>query len=52
MKVFRVHPRDISKIVIELPPINVQRKIVEILDSINSLIQMNLKLNDYLSSMQ
>ena len=51
MKVFRVHPRDISKIVIELPPINVQRKIVEILDSINSLIQMNLKLNDYLAEL-
>ena len=48
MKVFRVHPRDISRIVIELPPINAQRKIVEILDSINSLIQINLKLNDYL----
>lgn len=49
MKVFRVHPRDISRIVIELPPINIQRKIVEILDSINSLIQINLKLNDYLA---
>ena len=48
MKVFRVHPRDISRIVIELPPIDVQRNIVEILDSINSLIQLNLKLNDYL----
>ncbi|MGI6032111.1 MAG: restriction endonuclease subunit S [Coriobacteriales bacterium] len=50
MKVFRVHPRDLSRIEISLPEINYQRKTVAILDTIHNQIRLNARLNDYLAA--
>ena len=48
MKVFRVHPADVSRIEIELPHIETQRKVVSILDSIYTKQRINTQLNGYL----
>ena len=48
MKVFRVHPADVSRIELELPHIETQRKVVSILDSIYTKQKINTQLNDYL----
>ena len=49
MKVFRVHPADVSRIEIELPHIETQRKVVSILDSIYTKQRINTQLNGYLA---
>ena len=48
MKVFRVHPRDIAKIEIDLPSIEEQTALVDSMDSIYDKLQLNNRLNDYL----
>ena len=48
MKVFRVRPADVSRIEIELPHIETQRKVVSILDSIYTKQRINTQLNGYL----
>lgn len=50
MKVFRVHPRDISRISIELPTLSIQRKIVSFLDAFYGKIRLNSQLNGYLAA--
>ena len=50
MKVFRVHPADVSRIEIELPHIETQRKVVSILDSIYTKQRINTQLNGYLAA--
>lgn len=49
MKVYRVHPCDLSRIKISLPSIEVQRKIVAFADNIYKKIRINSKINDYLA---
>lgn len=49
MKVFRVHPRDISRIEIKVPNIEKQRAIIKILDQIHFKIRINNRINDYLA---
>ncbi|WP_304424677.1 restriction endonuclease subunit S [uncultured Adlercreutzia sp.] len=49
MKVFRVHPRDIAKIAISLPPLAEQQKIVNLLDAIHDKIMLNRRINDHLA---
>lgn len=51
MKVFRVHPRDISRIEIKVPNIEKQRAIIKILDQIHFKIRINNRINDYLSEL-
>ena len=51
MKVFRVHPADVSRIEIELPHIETQRKVVSILDSIYTKQRINTQLNGYLEKL-
>lgn len=51
MKVFRVHPADVSRIEIELPHIETQRKVVSILDSIYTKQRINTQLNGYLEEL-
>ena len=51
MKVFRVHPKDVARIEIDLPQTEVQHQIVSILDAIYAKQQANSKLNDYLAEM-
>lgn len=48
MKVFRVHPRDISRIEISLPSLEEQSKIVSILDGFHIKMRLNSRINDYL----
>jgi type I restriction enzyme S subunit len=48
MKVFRVHPRDLMRILIDIPDTQTQQKIVSILDSLTNKIDTNRKINDYL----
>ena len=50
MKVFRVHPNDVARIEVDLPPIEIQRKVVAILDAIYAKQQVNAKLNGYLAA--
>lgn len=50
MKVFRVHPRDISRIQIEVPSIEDQVKIVGLLDLFYEKIRLNHQTNDYLAA--
>lgn len=50
MKVFRVHPNDVARIEVELPPISAQKQIVTVLDSIYEKQQVNTKLNGYLAA--
>lgn len=49
MKVFRVHPRDVARIEIELPAIETQRKTVLMLDAIHEKLLVNVRTNGYLS---
>lgn len=49
MKVFRVHPRDISRIEIEIPSLDKQKHVVSVLDAIYSKIRLNTRINDYLA---
>ena len=49
MKVFRVHPRDISRIPIKIPNLITQRTTIKILDQITKLIKLNDRINDYLA---
>lgn len=49
MKVFRVHPKDLLKIPIDIPPIDSQHRIVKILNNISDLMDVNKKINDYLA---
>jgi type I restriction enzyme S subunit len=48
MKVFRVHPRDVARIEIELPTIETQRKTVVMLDAIHEKLLVNVRTNGYL----
>lgn len=48
MKVFRVHPRDISQIEIEVPSLDSQIKISHILNAITSKIEINNQINEKL----
>lgn len=50
MKVFRVHPRDIAKIEVNLPDIETQNKVVSFLDSIYEKRNASSRLNDYLAA--
>ena len=51
MKVFRVHPKDVARIEIDLPQTEVQHQIVSILDAIHAKQQTNSKLNGYLEEL-
>lgn len=51
MKVFRVHPRDIAKIEVNLPDIVTQNKVVRILDAIYEKCSNINRLNDYLEEL-
>ena len=48
MKVFRVHPSDVSRIEVQLPSIETQQQMVTVLDAIYSKQHVNAKLNGYL----
>ena len=48
MKVYRVHPRDIGRIEIEVPDINEQKKIIDILNPFNGKIELNNQMNQTL----
>ena len=50
MKVFRVHPSDVSRIEVHLPSIEAQQQVVTVLDAIYSKQQANAKLNGYLAA--
>lgn len=50
MKVFRVHPSDVSRIEVHLPSIEAQQQVVTVLDAIYSKQQTNAKLNGYLAA--
>ncbi len=49
MKVYRVHPKDLLRIKVNLPTMEAQSKIIRILDSISDKIDINNKVNDYLA---
>lgn len=51
MKVYRIHPKDLMRIEINLPPLDVQAKIVSILDSFSDSIINLGKINDNLHKM-
>ncbi len=51
MKVFRVHPKDVARIEIDLPQTEVQHQIVSILDAIYAKQKANSKLNGYLEEL-
>lgn len=48
MKVYRVHPNDMMKMMIELPEYTEQIRIVSLLDPLSDLIKINNQVNDYL----
>lgn len=50
MKVFRVHPNDVARIEVELPPIEAQERTVAVLDAIYAKQRANTKLNGYLAA--
>jgi restriction endonuclease S subunit len=50
MKVFRVHPDDLSRIEINLPSLNDQRKTVALLDAIFGKQIVARRTNDYLAA--
>lgn len=50
MKVFRVHPKDVARIEVDLPSLDVQYKTVAILDSIFDKVRLNNQINDYLTA--
>ena len=49
MKVYRVHPRDLMEIKIPIPSLYRQHEICSMLDSISDCIDINSKINDYLT---
>lgn len=49
MKVYRVHPKDLLRIKINLPDLETQLNTVGILDSISDKINTNQTINDYLA---
>lgn len=51
MKVFRVHPDDLARIQIEMPPIDDQRRIVSILNAIFERSLINNQINGYLAAL-
>ena len=51
MKVFRVHPRDVARIEIELPDIETQKKAVFMLDAIHEKLLLNSRTNGYLEEL-
>ena len=51
MKVFRVHPRDVARIEIDLPAIDTQRKTVLMLDAIHEKLLVNARTNGYLADL-
>jgi type I restriction enzyme S subunit len=51
MKVFRVHPRDISRISWDFPSLQVQKWIANLADSITERISKNTKINHHLEQM-
>lgn len=51
MKVFRVHPSDVSRIEVHLPSIEAQQQVVTVLDAIYSKQQANAQLNGYLAEL-
>ena len=52
MKVYRVHPRDIGRIEIEVPDINEQKKIIDILNPFNDKIELNNQMNQTLEEIE
>ena len=50
MKVYRVHPKDLMKIKIDLPDYGKQEKVVGVLDAISDKMALNSKINDNLFS--
>ena len=50
MKVFRVHPSDVARIEVDLPPLAEQEKVVSLLDGIYEKQHVNTKLNGYLAA--
>lgn len=50
MKVFRVHPNDLSKIEVDFPSLDDQRKVVALLDAIFDRQLVNRRTNDYLAA--
>lgn len=48
MKVFRVHSRDISRIEVNLPPLDQQLKVIGLLDAIYFKLRLNSRINDHL----
>lgn len=50
MKVFRVHPDDLSRIEIDLPPLDTQQKVISIMDSIFDKELVLRRTNDYLAA--
>lgn len=51
MKVFRVHPDDVARIEVELPPVDVQKQVVAILDALYEKQRVNARLNGYLEEL-
>jgi type I restriction enzyme S subunit len=51
MKVYRVHPKDVMNMELNVPPIPVQKIIVSVLDSISNIVVTNSKINDNLFSL-
>ena len=51
MKVFRVHPGDVARIEVDLPPIETQHQVVAVLDAIYAKQQVSTKLNGYLAEL-
>lgn len=49
MKVFRVHPSDLARIEIDIPPIEHQRRVVAVLDVLFEKQLVNQRTNDYLA---
>lgn len=50
MKVFRVHPRDIARMTISVPPLPNQKKVIALLDSIYFKRRLNQQINDHLAA--
>lgn len=50
MKVFRVHSRDISRIEVNLPPLDQQLKVIGLLDAIYFKLRLNSRINDHLAA--
>jgi len=50
MKVFRVHPRDISRISLDVPPVHMQKLIAKLGDCITGKIELNKKINHHLAA--